>query len=128
MDLPRRDLLILAGALGPARVDIPRRQNSWIPQRRFLDNLPALMELVALLGLALAVIEGGALVFTHAAGVASTATGEPVRDDSSFEAASLSKPVFAYVVMRLAEEKLIDLDVPLVRYRRPDYLADNPDL
>lgn len=128
MDLPRRDFLALAGALGPARADIPCLQNSWIPSRQFLDSLPALMELVALPGLAMAVIEDGALVFTHATGVASTATGEPVRDHSSFEAASLSKPVFAYVVMQLAEEKRIDLDVPLVLYRRPDYLADNPDL
>lgn len=128
--LPRRGFLLLAGALGtaPARADIVDPKNSWIPSRQFLESLPALMELAALPGLALAVVEKGAVVFTHATGIASTAIGTPVTDASSFEAASLSKPVFAYVVMRLADEKLIDLDVPLVRYFRPDYLAGHPDI
>src|SRR5260370_14542775 len=55
-------------------------------------------------------------------------SNEPTGDDSMFEVASMSKPVFAYVVLKLAEEKLIDLDRPLVQYLRPEYLSNHPDV
>jgi CubicO group peptidase (beta-lactamase class C family) len=60
--------------------------------------------------------------------VANTETRVPVREDSLFQAASLSKPVFAYVVLQLADQKLLDLDRPLVQYHRPSYLSNHPDL
>jgi CubicO group peptidase (beta-lactamase class C family) len=61
-------------------------------------------------------------------GVTSAETRTPVREDTMFEAASMSKPAFAYVVLRLVDEKLIDLDRPLVQYRRPDYLPNDPNI
>jgi CubicO group peptidase (beta-lactamase class C family) len=45
--------------------------------------------------------------------VSSTETGAPVTGETVFEAASLSKPVFAYAVMRLVERGEFDLDEPL---------------
>lgn len=46
------------------------------------------------------------------AGMADLAKGTPVTPDTAFEAASMSKPVFAWLVMALAEEGGIDLDRP----------------
>jgi CubicO group peptidase (beta-lactamase class C family) len=47
--------------------------------------------------------------------------------DSIFQAASLSKPVFAYAVMKLAEKRKLDLDVPLIQYLPQGYLhRQNP--
>ncbi|AMC34307.1 hypothetical protein VN23_06690 [Janthinobacterium sp. B9-8] len=43
-------------------------------------------------------------------------------DDSVFQAASLSKPVFAYAVLKLAQEGLLNLDAPLVGYLPQGYL------
>ena len=42
----------------------------------------------------------------------------PARKDAGtvFQAASLSKPVFAYIVLKMAYEGLLDLDVPLATY------------
>lgn len=40
----------------------------------------------------------------------------------------MTKPVFAYVAMRLADEKRLDLDTPLVAYRRPENLGEDPNL
>lgn len=47
--------------------------------------------------------------------------------DSVFQAASLSKPVFAYAVLKLAQEGLLNLDTPLVSYLPNGYLhIQNP--
>ncbi|MEO8451224.1 MAG: serine hydrolase domain-containing protein [Gemmatimonadota bacterium] len=110
-----------------ARPDTPRKE-SWIPSDQLMAELPLLMSVASLPGLAIGVVEDGAVAWTRAVGVANAETRAPVRDDTMFEAASMSKPVFAYVVLRLADEGLIDLDRPLVQYHRPDYLPDGPDL
>ena len=48
-------------------------------------------------------------------------------DDSVFQAASLSKPVFAYAVLKLAQEGSLNLDAPLVSYLPQGYLhIQNP--
>ena len=43
-------------------------------------------------------------------------------DESVFQAASLSKPVFAYAVLKLAQEGSLNLDEPLISYLPQGYL------
>ncbi|MEM8983601.1 MAG: serine hydrolase domain-containing protein [Pseudomonadota bacterium] len=79
----------------------------------------ALKELVvsgAVPGVALAVVSADGAIYQNTVGFANSATQEPLRHDSVFEAASLSKPVFAYYVIRLAEKGIIELDKPLFDY------------
>lgn len=74
-------------------------------------------------GLSIALIRDGE-VFWHASfGVRDARTHEPVTDDTVFEAASLSKPVFAYAVMKLVDSGKLDLDRPLVKYLPGEYVA-----
>ena len=48
-------------------------------------------------------------------------------EDSVFQAASLSKPVFAYAVLKLAQEGSLSLDTPLVSYLPQGYFhIQNP--
>jgi CubicO group peptidase (beta-lactamase class C family) len=44
------------------------------------------------------------------------AADSPLTADSVFEAASLSKPVFAYAVLKLVQEGKMDLDAPVLKY------------
>lgn len=67
-------------------------------------------------GLSFAKMESHQIVHSKSYGYANTASQDPVRTDTLFEAASLSKPVFTYIVMQLVEEKHIDLDKPLYQY------------
>jgi hypothetical protein len=62
-----------------------------------------------------AVVDDGRTVFTRTMGVADRKARRPVDDRTVFRPASLGKPVFAYLVMRLADEGVLDLDTPVVR-------------
>ena len=64
-------------------------------------------------GYSIALVHNGKLVFAHAAGQSNRFTGKPVDESTQFEAASITKPVFAFAVNRLAEKGEIDLDQPL---------------
>jgi CubicO group peptidase (beta-lactamase class C family) len=88
---------------------------------RLERHLPAVMDEALVPGLQIAVIRGGRLAWHGAFGLANGATKVPVTDDSIFEAASLSKPVFAYAVLKLVDAGKLDLDTPLTKYLPGSY-------
>ncbi|HEY6901739.1 MAG TPA: serine hydrolase domain-containing protein, partial [Puia sp.] len=49
-------------------------------------------------------------------GVVSKSSNKPVTSGTIFEAASLSKCVFAYAVLRLCDRGVLNLDTPLIKY------------
>lgn len=74
-------------------------------------------------GLALAVVEDGKPVFVRAYGVRNV-EGAPLETDTVMYGASITKAVFAYTVMRLVDEKKLDLDTPIAEMLPkplPDY-------
>jgi CubicO group peptidase (beta-lactamase class C family) len=78
--------------------------------------VPMLMEKSRVPGLQVALVRGGRFIWNKGFGVKNTLTKEPVTGETVFEAASLTKPLFAYVVMKLVDEKVLDLDTPLISY------------
>jgi CubicO group peptidase (beta-lactamase class C family) len=79
-------------------------------------------------GLSIAIIKNGKVAWRKGFGVKDRTTNEPVTNDTMFEAASMSKPVFAYTVMKLAETGKISLDEPLTRYTTARFLDGDPRL
>jgi CubicO group peptidase (beta-lactamase class C family) len=71
------------------------------------------MELACVPGAVVAVIEKGRVSGVHAFGVRRAGETAAVDASTLFEAASLSKPVFASAVIRLVADKALDLDRPL---------------
>ena len=67
-------------------------------------------------GLSVAIVNGDRTVYHGVFGVTDRGNGTPVDDSTLFEAASLSKPVFAYFALKEVEAGLLDLDTPLYRY------------
>jgi CubicO group peptidase (beta-lactamase class C family) len=98
----------------------------WTPPADFLSTLPGLMRLACLPGMSIATVEDGMVNWVRTFGVSNAQTGAALTPDTLFEAASMSKPVFAYGVLKLVEQGMLDLDVPLVRYFRPPYLPQDP--
>lgn len=85
--------------------------------RDALDRVvAAYLEYFKIPGISLAVIKDFDVVYQRGLGVRNTATREPVTDDTVFEAASMTKPLFAYIVLRLADRGVLDLDTPLYKY------------
>lgn len=101
-------------------------EQPWFPDAALLADLPRLMRALAVPGLAIAVVEDGEVAWSRTFGAKRAGADDPVVADTLFEAASLSKPVFAYLVLQLVDEGKLELDRPLVAYRRPDYLSDSP--
>jgi CubicO group peptidase (beta-lactamase class C family) len=85
--------------------------------------IPSLMAEARIPGLQVALVRDGRVAWRGSFGVRNTATGAPVTDDTIFEAASLTKPFFAYYVMKLAGQKVLSLDRPLVAYLPPEKIA-----
>jgi CubicO group peptidase (beta-lactamase class C family) len=70
-------------------------------------------------GLAVALVHHGQVVWVAGYGVADPETGQPVTATTRFQAASLSKPVTAWGMLRLVESGRIGLDEPVLgRLRR----------
>jgi CubicO group peptidase (beta-lactamase class C family) len=75
-------------------------------------------------GLALAVIENGTVRYVQSYGKRNAA-GDPLETDTIMYGASLTKAAFAYMVMQLVDEGVIELDASIARYL-PKPLPDYP--
>jgi CubicO group peptidase (beta-lactamase class C family) len=91
-----------------------------------VEGTPRVLAEAGIPGLSIAVYRTGRPVWAQAFGVVNADGSDEVRDDTVFEAASLSKPVFAYAVMRLVERGMLDLDVPLADIYPYDRLEHEP--
>lgn len=92
-------------------------------------RLPPLMKEADVPGLSIALVRDGKLVWHRGFGVKNARMNESVNDTTVFEAASLSKPVFAYAVMKLVDLGKMDLDKPLTEYLPGNYeVSDEPRL
>lgn len=106
--------MALAAALAsPARAAPPSADEAAAGLQR---QAPVLMAAARVPGLALAMVADDRVAWEGRFGMAHSGKGEPVGPDTVFEAASLTKPVFAHAVLQLADAGLIDLDTPLATY------------
>ncbi len=81
---------------------------------RTVDSLtPILMKQFNIPGASVVIIRGDDIAWSKSFGVADVRTGAPVTVETMFEACSMSKPVFAYIAMKLVEEGKLKLDEPV---------------
>jgi CubicO group peptidase (beta-lactamase class C family) len=95
-------------------------QTTVMPEKQWGEAVTDLMRKGDIPGLSIAVIRDGKIdwegEFGQKNAVPDGVTDGPVLRDTLFSAASLSKPVFAYIVLRLVDRGVIDLDKPLYTY------------
>ena len=76
-------------------------------------------------GIAVAVVDRGRVVLAKGYGTTNTHDGRRVDADTAFEVASLSKPLGATVIARLADRKQVAWTDPIVRHL-PDFRLADP--
>ncbi len=114
------------GLHGPGEV---RGGTAWKTLIADLERqIPQLMAKAKVPGLSVAIIKDAKLYWRRGFGVKDASSKEQVDNDTVFEAGSTSKPVFAYVVMKLHEKGVIALDTPLTRYTPERFLKGDPRL
>ncbi|MGD1841869.1 MAG: serine hydrolase domain-containing protein, partial [Thermonemataceae bacterium] len=84
---------------------------TWLKKR-----IPEMMDSAAVTGLSVAVVQQGKFVWHKGFGRSNNQTRQPVTAATLYEAASLSKVVFSYIVWQLVDQGVLTLDKPLVDY------------
>ncbi|MBC8004167.1 MAG: beta-lactamase family protein [Verrucomicrobia bacterium] len=79
-------------------------------------KIESMMKAANVQGLAVTVFNNNETVYKKAFGYKRVDTKEPIKTNSNIYGASLSKAVFAVLVMKLVEEGVINLDKPLQDY------------
>jgi CubicO group peptidase (beta-lactamase class C family) len=90
------------------------------------EYLKAQMDSLNVKGISIAIINDGKVVYHQAFGIADVNSLDPVNDQTLFQAASVSKPIFAYFAMNIVEKGLLDLDTPLYKYLPYPDAEDDP--
>ena len=107
----------------------PKDRTPWETLLADLEKqIPGLMAEAKTPGLSIAIIRDAKVLWRRGFGVRDSASKELVDNDTVFEAASVSKTVFAYAVMKLCEKGVINLDTPLTKYTSERFLEGDPRL
>jgi CubicO group peptidase (beta-lactamase class C family) len=95
--------------------------------RTYESRIREYMSLADVPGLSVVMIDNAKVVWQGNFGVKEAGTSDSVNAETIFEAASLSKPVFAYGVLKLVDQGMINLDTPLNKYLGNNYdVVDDP--
>ena len=113
---------------------IKRLDGSTIAPAEIDATVTRLMRAAEVTGVSIALLNNGRVAYLKSYGFADKEKSLPLTEDSVMSAASFTKVAFAYLVMRLVDEKIIDLDQPVYKYlpkplpEYPQYkdLADDP--
>jgi CubicO group peptidase (beta-lactamase class C family) len=81
------------------------------------------MDSIGIVGLSITLIEDAKVVYYRTLGMKDKEKGDKVDRNTLFEAASMTKPVFAYAVLKLVQKGTLSLDTPLYKYYPYEDLA-----
>lgn len=111
-------LTIVIGSLSlfAQQMSVARLDSSKISPSEIDTAVARLMEQAHVTGVGIAVLNDDKVVYLKAYGVRDKEKHLPLTPDSVMTAASLTKPIFATMVMRLVHERIIELDKPVYEY------------
>lgn len=84
---------------------------------------PEAMKELHVPGVSVSIIKDNSIAWSKGFGIADGSLKTAVTNNTLFEACSMSKPVFAFVVLQLVDQKKLDLDKPLYQYLPEQFIA-----
>ncbi len=105
---------------------IKRLDDSTISPAEIDQTVSRLMSAAEVTGAGIAIFNNGKIVYEKAYGFRDKEHNLPLTVDSVMSAASFSKVAFAYMVMQLVDEGVLDLDKPIYQYL-PKPLPEYPN-
>lgn len=124
----RRDLLQWAGfpLLTPSAIAQTPRARLATLTADLEKRIPTLLVEAKTPGASVVLLVDGRIEWRRGFGVRSVESKQTVDNNTVFEAASMSKPVFAYAVLQLVDKGVLQLDTPLTQYSPDRFLAGDP--
>lgn len=115
-------LTVLSHIFYSAQIKTYTEKNLSIPY--FENRIKKVMDSLQVPGMSVAIINNGKIVYNKGFGVSDIKQKKQVTNHTFFEAASLSKPIFSYFVLKLVHEGKLNLDDPLYKYLPADNISD----
>ncbi|CAN0565376.1 unnamed protein product, partial [Laminaria digitata] len=115
---------VLVAACAPNGTNSTARGVPALSEGEIDSTIERLMAANDVKGLAVVLIEAGGVTFAKGYGHRMVEKGLPLEPDTIIYGASLTKATFAYFVMQLVDEGLVELDKPIADYLPrplPDY-------
>jgi len=94
---------------------------------KLLALTPSLMREFHVPGVSIALLKNNRVAWSKGFGWADVSLQTRVDSTTAFEACSMSKPVFAYLVLKLADQGRLALDKPLRRYLPEEFVSARAD-
>lgn len=119
-------LLLAATTLSPAQqTGVEQLDGTHISQNEIDATVARLMQAAEVPGVGITVFNHRNVVYQKTYGLRDKEKNLPLTPDTVTYAASFTKVAFAYMVMQLVDDKILDLDRPIVQYL-PKPLPDYP--
>ena len=88
---------------------------------------PELMDELNVPGVSISIIQNKEIAWSKCFGVSDASLETNVIEKTMFEACSMSKPVFTYLVLILVEQGKLELDKPLYNYLPENFICEDED-
>ena len=109
-------LVLAVFSAGSEAPSIKRLDGSTITPAEIDATVTRLMNAAEVPGVDIAILNGGKVAYMTSYGFRDKEKNLPLTPDSVMTAASFTKSTFAYMVMQLVQEKIINLDKPVYEY------------
>jgi len=101
----------------PNQEEVPKLDgHSTTSSEVLTKKLKAIVEAQKITGLSVVVMKNQVIIYRNYFGVKNTATGEQFSDGTISYAASLTKPLFSYLFLKLVDKGIFELDKPVYTY------------
>lgn len=96
---------------------------SSISNEQLTQKIRSIVEAQRVTGLSMVVMKDSVIIYRNYFGVKNASTNQPFTDNTVSYAASLTKPLFSYLFLKLADKGLFDLDKPVYTYLKKPIAA-----